>query len=265
MKQSRKTRQQLIEELEAIKTKMGLPADKEPGKDYGNSDLSGYMGLFRAITESMLDAMVIIDWQGDIRYANSAAFNLVGIPEDTPLDSLNIFQFVHPDSAQEVEEDLSLVSRGTDSFVAVYKLITGDGSQRWVETLGRKIIFESGQADLVTIRDVTRRKLAEEELKARQARLDSIFRAVPTGIGVVADRVLLEVNDRICQMTGYSREELIGKSARMLYPTLEDYDYVGREKYDQIRKTGTGSVETRWRRKDGSIIDIILSSTPIDP
>ncbi len=72
------------------------------------------------------------------------------------------------------------------------------------------------------------------------------------------------MNPRICEMTGYSREELLGKNARILYPSKEEYEFVGKEKYDQIRKDRTGEVETRWRKKDGSIIHILLASTPID-
>ncbi len=48
------------------------------------------------------------------------------------------------------------------------------------------------------------------------------------------------------------------------YPTQEENDYVGNEKYRQIRKYGTGTVETRWKKKNGEIINILLSSTPID-
>jgi PAS domain S-box-containing protein len=66
-------------------------------------------------------------------------------------------------------------------------------------------------------------------------------------------------------MSGYSREELVEQNARMLYPTDEDFEYVGREKYAQIRERGTGTVETRWKRKDGKVIDVLLSSTPVDP
>ena len=66
-------------------------------------------------------------------------------------------------------------------------------------------------------------------------------------------------------MTGYIREELLGKNSRILYGTEEDYEYVGREKYAQIRERNTGTVETRWLRKDGTVIDVLLSSTPIDP
>ncbi len=96
------------------------------------------------------------------------------------------------------------------------------------------------------------------------ALLSSIFRVAPAGIGLVADRVILEANERLCEMVGYAPEELIGQNARLLYPDQADYEYVGTEKYRQIAERGTGTVETRWRRKDGTIIDVLLSSTPLD-
>jgi PAS domain S-box-containing protein len=101
-------------------------------------------------------------------------------------------------------------------------------------------------------------------LSESEKRLKSIFKAAPIGIGVVSDRILTEVNSRICEMTGYTNEELIGSSARILYPTDADYEYVGTEKYRQISENGTGTVETKWLKKDGTIIDVLLSSTPID-
>jgi len=105
----------------------------------------------------------------------------------------------------------------------------------------------------------------QEALKQREATLKSIFTAAPVGIGLVSDRILKQVNNRICEMTGYARKELLEQSARMLYLSQEEFEYVGREKYRLISKQGTGTVETRWRRKDGGIIDVLLSSTPLDP
>jgi PAS domain S-box-containing protein/putative nucleotidyltransferase with HDIG domain len=102
-------------------------------------------------------------------------------------------------------------------------------------------------------------------VREREAKLQSIFRAAPIGIGMVVGRVIQEANPTLCQMTGYTREELIGKNARMLYPAQEEYDYVGTEKYRQIGEQGLGTVETRWRRKDGVIRDILLSSVPLNP
>ena len=113
--------------------------------------------------------------------------------------------------------------------------------------------------------DITARKHAQEALRESQEHLQAIFRVVPTGIGVVKNRILVRVNQRVCDMSGYTEEELLGRSARMLYPTQEDFDYVGREKYRQISEKGTGEVETRWRRKDGAVIDVLMASTPLDP
>ena len=106
---------------------------------------------------------------------------------------------------------------------------------------------------------------SREELRESEQTIRSIFLAAPVGIGVVVSRVLRQANDRLCSMTGYSRAELLGQSSRILYPTDEDFEYVGREKYRQIGLLGTGTVETRWRRKDGVVINVLLSSSPLDP
>ena len=110
-----------------------------------------------------------------------------------------------------------------------------------------------------------KRNQAEHALRESESLVSSIFRAAPTGIGVVSNRILLAVNDRVCDMIGYSREEMIGQSARMLYPSNAHFETVGTEKYRQILQYGTGTVETQWRCKDGRIIDILMSSAPINP
>lgn len=117
---------------------------------------------------------------------------------------------------------------------------------------------------LARINVMLRIRRAEENLRHSEARIRSIFRAAPVGIGVVANRVLLEVNDRVCQMLGYTRLELVGLPARTLYLNDEDYEQVG-EKYRQIKELDTGTVETRLRRKDGTVIDVLVSSALLDP
>ncbi len=112
--------------------------------------------------------------------------------------------------------------------------------------------------------EVEARKKGEESLRESEKRMRSIFRVAPTGIGVVCDRVFLDVNARVCEMTGYAREELVGKSAEILYPSQEEFLRVGSVKYSQIADKGTGVLETVWKKKDGQLVNIILSSTPID-
>ena len=110
-----------------------------------------------------------------------------------------------------------------------------------------------------------RHKTARSALQRNEARLRSIFRAAPVGIGLVVDRVLQEVNEQLIEMTGYSRGELIGKSARILYPSEEEFQTVGREKYGDIQEHGTGVIQTRFQRKDGENIHVLLSSVPLEP
>ena len=117
----------------------------------------------------------------------------------------------------------------------------------------------------VILEDISDRKRDEERIRKSEARLRSIFRVSPVGIGVVADRILLEVNDRFCEMTGYSPAEIVGGSARILYRSEETFRNVGTLYTRQIRESGNGTLETQWVKKDGTVIDVLLNTTPLDP
>ncbi len=114
------------------------------------------------------------------------------------------------------------------------------------------------------VSDDTQRYRVEEALREREQTLEGIFRAAPVGIGMVSHHGIAQANDQLCRMTGYAREELVGQDARLL--SLDDGAYmdVEREMHARIMADGTGAVETQWRTKDGTVLDILLSSSPID-
>ncbi len=147
-----------------------------------------------------------------------------------------------------------------------HRIRARDGSMHWVFEAAVELRDENGvsHGSIGMFQDITERKQAEESLRESEEKMSSIFRVAPTGIGVVRDRILVEVNPRISEMTGYTKEELTGQSARILYPTQEEFEWVGKEKYTQIAEKGSGVVETRWQKKDGFIIDVLLASIPID-
>jgi PAS domain S-box-containing protein len=107
--------------------------------------------------------------------------------------------------------------------------------------------------------------MVAETLKDREASIRSILKAAPIGIGLVHNRVLQWVGGYMNEMLGYSGDELIGQGARILYENDEEFERVGREKYRDIEEHGIGEIETRWRCKDGRVIEIYLRSTPVDP
>jgi PAS domain S-box-containing protein len=108
------------------------------------------------------------------------------------------------------------------------------------------------------------KRVAELLLRENEEKLQSIFSAAPVGIGLVVNRILIEVNDTFCDMTGFSRKELIGKSSEQIYATKKEYENDGAEKYKQISDKGMGSVVTRFKCKNGKILNILLSSAPLD-
>jgi PAS domain S-box-containing protein len=105
----------------------------------------------------------------------------------------------------------------------------------------------------------------EQKLRKNEERLNSILRTTPTGIGVLRDQVIDEVNDRFCEMTGYSRDELTGKNIRAIWADSGRYMPEGGGICRNDSDTQTGTLETRWQKKDGTIITVVLCSTLLNP
>lgn len=161
---------------------------------------------------------------------------------------------------QQIKEHGELVSHEC-------RQLRKDGSVFWASESARAFRDQNGTITHYQgfTADITAHKQAEKALRENESQIKSIFKSAPIGIGVVINRTIKQVNFRLCEISGYCAEELEGQSARILYQNDADYSFVGQEKYDQIKNRGTGTVETKWRRKNGTIIDVLLSSTPIDP
>jgi PAS domain S-box-containing protein len=104
-----------------------------------------------------------------------------------------------------------------------------------------------------------------EALEESKASIKSILKAAPIGIGFIQDRILRWVSGYMSEMLGYSHDELIGTSARVLYEDDTEFERVCTIQYQEIGESGVGAMETSWECKDGRIIDVYLRSTPIDP
>jgi len=228
---------------------------------------------FKAIFEQASAGIAIALPNGKIVNSNSKFAEMLGYSIDELL-TLTSFDITFP---EDIQKELLLVNQVLDSkldtFYIEKKYIHKNGHIVWAYLSSNVVKDENGNIIFVigVAIDISERKIIENELivakeKAEESeeRIQSVFSVAPTGIGLIKERIIWEVNPKICEMTGYTSEELIGKSALILYPSQNEFDLVGREKYSQINEKGTGIVETKWKRKNGSIIDIILASTPLD-
>ena len=218
---------------------------------------------YRNIVETSVEGIWIFNSVSETTYVNEKMAEMLGYKPEEMIGRF-IWDFAFEEEKDIFKIKLANRKQGIDE-VYEPKLIRKDGSPLWVSVSAKGFFDDAdkfaGSVGMFT--DITDRKRAEEALRESKARVESIFRSSPVGIGVVVDRMIKDANERLCEMTGYSREELLGESALMLYPTAEEHEHVGQVKYGMIAEHGTGHVETRWQRKDGSVVDILLSSSPI--
>lgn len=108
-----------------------------------------------------------------------------------------------------------------------------------------------------TIHDITDRN-AEAQTGESERSLRAILFASPIGICRVRGRVFEWVNDAMCRMTGYSVGDFYGQNSRFLFEKEEEFGRAGDILYSR------GWVETTFRKKDGTIIDILAQAAPVD-
>jgi len=142
-------------------------------------------GIFRDITErknseeryrsmigSIQDAILIVDFKGEIVFGNSAAAKMFGFKNTEEGVGINVLDFIAPEHKQIVARDLVLDKLGRGKLRGEYKVIDRTGRKFWVETLGSESEFEGKPVDVVTIRDITQRKIIEEEIIKEKDKLE---------------------------------------------------------------------------------------------
>ena len=213
----------------------------------------------KQFSDAAWEAIIIHD-DGITISANERYFELFGYEPKDLVGKECLTKTLAQDSVDIVREH---VAKGDlNPYKAVGK--KKNGTEFPIEVRVRSMEYKGRHVRVASIRDMTDHENAKEELRQSKEHLQSIFRAAPAGIGFTMNRILMEVNDQLCDMVGYEKEEILGKSTRVLYPTDADYEYVGSEKYKQIAEHGTGTVESRWLHKDGSVIDVLIRSTPLE-
>ncbi len=110
--------------------------------------------------------------------------------------------------------------------------------------------------------DITEQKIIEKELKESEERFRSTFEQAAVGIAHVApDGGLIRINQRFCNIVGYTREELLERTFQdITHPDDVDRD-VGFLRRMISGDLNTHSIEKRYYRKDGTVVWVNLTTT----
>ncbi|MDP4278121.1 MAG: PAS domain S-box protein, partial [Bacteroidota bacterium] len=149
-----------------------------------------------------------------------------------------------------------------EPYTVEYRIRTVTGEQKWVWERGRGV-FEKDQLIALEgfISDITELKQTEEALIKSKKEFQSYFDYSSAGLTVTApDSKWIEVNQRLCRMLGYTKEELTGKSW-LDFSVQDDID-TNMDLFNQALegKIDYYELEKRFIRKDGNVIDVSLST-----
>jgi len=228
---------------------------------------------YRLIAENMADVITIMDMNLRFTYVSPSIRQLRGFTVEEAMTQ-TIDRIMTPESLRFVsrvfEEEMQLEAAGTAhpdrSRILILEEYKKDGSTAWVENT-LSFIRDKDQKPvgiLAVARDITAHKQADEDVRIAKARLEDLYENAPDMFLSVdaATADILECNDTLIKVTGYVKEEIIGKPVFTLYhpDCLEQ----ARQVFQFFLNTGeVHDAELQIKRKDGTRIFVNLNATAV--
>ena len=183
---------------------------------------------FRQFAESVNVAFWIVDAvPGTLAYANHALRRIIGMEEGAARFRQRKIELVHEEDRESVRQayEVWLQSDAAGGLDIDYRIARTDGAVRWLHDHAVKLQDDRGEASRILgiTEDITDRRTGEEELEQTRIFLESIIEHLPIMIFVkdATDFRYLRLNKAGEEMTGLSRQELLGKTDSDFFPPEE--------------------------------------------
>jgi diguanylate cyclase (GGDEF)-like protein/PAS domain S-box-containing protein len=129
--------------------------------------------------------------------------------EAAPPDTAAFFTSIDPADRDTVAAAYQQVIANGPMFEVEYRINAGDGAHRVLRGLGRADPERPG-AFIGTVQDVTELRAIERDIQAARERFRLAFEDAPVGMAIsTIDGHLIQVNNSLCEITGYTRDELL--------------------------------------------------------
>ncbi len=212
---------------------------------------------YRDLTENMTDLVFVVDPDGVLTYLSQAVFALTGhLAED--LVGRRFLELVHEEDVLRAEQTFVALLGHQYSDQYEFRIRTKRRETRWIRLSCRPVV-EAGQVTglqgLAT--DVSDSKSRETEREHLAAAIDQVAESV-----VVTDKdgIIVYVNPTFESVTGYTREEVLGRNVRLTKSGVQDHAF-----YRSLWTTIVGGRTWHGRmvnkRKDGALFteEVIIS------
>ena len=195
------------------------------------------------------DLFCIAGLDGMIKTCNPAWEKELGY-STAELHTRSLTEFVHPDDRHAMARELAVLSQGTRSAQFENRFVAKDGSVTW--WLWNAAVGRGEHVMYATARNVNERKVYEEELTLRDRSINSATNGILIADARRPDVPTVYCNAAFEKITGYAKEEVVGRNCRFLQG--DDHDQPGLDAIRQAIRDGTeGKAELRNYRKDGRV------------
>jgi len=167
---------------------------------------------------------------------------------------------------EDDEKNLEAASRPLPLRDILMRHRKKDGSICWVSVRVNALTFDGRPCRLVLVNDVTQRVADEEARRAAETRYARLRDSGIIGIVVTKlDGPVLEVNDALVDLLGYSREELVSGRVRWSDLTPHEWRSTDQRAVEQLTSAGVASLrEKEYMRPDGSRIPVLVGSAMLE-
>lgn len=253
MKDSDKTKRQLLKELEALKREV---KELEAGEARHKREEEA-LRKFKTISDRAGHGIVMRDLEGRFIYVNEAFARMHGYEQKEMLGKH--LSIAH--TREQLEHIERVRGQSGEGYIAEIWHKRRDGTIFPTLMTGSTIKDEKGNPLYLsaTAIDITELKQTEEALREQIRRNELILQTAMDGFFIMDVRgKIIEANQAATMISGYSKEQLVGMDIRD-FEILEDPNETP-DHIKKVMKEGSNRFETRNRRKDGRVVDLEVST-----
>lgn len=256
-----KTNEQLIRELAELRHRIVELEASEIERKQSEEEIKKRQKYLEAVLHDAPDAIITLDASHHVLEWNPGAEKIFGYTRDEAVGK-NLDDLVSgPDVVDEAKANTKKVLSGQNLSPTETIRYRKDGTAVNVIVAGSPIQIDGEVHGVVAVyTDITDRKRTEEALRESEEKFRLTFESVPDAVTIssMEDGRYLYVNDGFCRITGYAKEEVIGKTAfdLGLYVNPADRERLLANLQDKDTVEG---FEAQFRMKDERVVDALLS------